>query len=879
MDFIRVLMRRCAALFSRRKLDAELDDEFRAHIDLAIEENMRDGMTRRQARTAALLHFGGVTQIKEAYRMRRELPFIEQMGNDLRFGIRQLVKNRAFAITAVLTLALGIGATTAVYSVIHAVLIDPYPYQGASRMVHLHLYDKEPFPDDLALTGPQFVHFQKSSVLDGAIAQDPFSMALTGEDLPEQVQVDRISPNAFQYFSVPALIGREFGASDSSQVAVLSFAYWKSHYAGRSDVAGRTVQLDHESYTIVGVVPQRFGWAGSDIYIPLVYSSDFRRIANVYARIKTGVSNEAAEQALQPMLDAFAKETPQNFPQKFKVHLVRLNDIAVGRFSGVLVILFITVLFLLLLGCVNVAILLLARAGARRPEIAMRKTLGATRLRIVGQLLVEVLLLSVSGGVLGVILACAGVRLVTHYLPQSVFPSEAQIALNIPVLLFSVGVSMLTAVAAGLWPALLASRTQLRQATDAASARLAGNRGVNISHMSLLALQVALTVLLLACSGATLRKLSQLVHADLGYDPHNLVSVSIALRDGAYPHWQRRINYYDQILKTISTNPSVASAAIVEGDLPPSILDSATLSLSGSSSRSDGSVIPQQVSPSYFSTLRIPLLRGRVWSDAEALHANRLVLINSAMQRRYWPNENPIGQTILLNNGVVTTNVWTLAAPGNNGRYEIIGVVGDSPNRGLDEQVAPEVYLPYTMRTFDSFSLVIRTNGDPSNLLHAIKEQVHAIDATQAVGAMTTASYLLERDSLGRERFVACLFTAFALLGLAFAASGLYSILSYLVSQRTREFGVRMALGAKRRHIVGLVTLPAFVAVLIGSAFGLLASYACSRLFAQWTSGDARDPVMLGFVLLLMLAIAFAASLIPACLATSIDPMRALRTE
>ncbi|MGB6690740.1 MAG: ABC transporter permease [Terracidiphilus sp.] len=864
-------------ILSRRRRCEDLAASIREHLEEKVNELVEQGISRQDAEVHARREFGNVALIEQHSREVWQWPAMENLWADLRFAWRQAARSPRFTIAAIATLAIGIGAQAAMYSVIHAVLIDPYPYRDAMRMVHLHLYDKDPFPDDLALTGPQFAEFEKSPVLDGAVAEDVYSMALTREELPEQVQVGRLSPNAFEYFGVPAELGRGFASSDSSRVAVLSYRFWKSHYAGSADAIGKPLQLNHESYTILGVMPPRFAWMGSDAYIPLAYSPDPRHIANVYARIRAGVSDEAAEQALEPMLDRFAKETPGNFPQKFKVHLVHINEIAIGRFKGVLVILFISVSFLLVLACVNVAILLLARGEARQAEMAMRKALGAGRRRIVGQLLTESLLLSSAGGGCGVLLALGGIRLVRYFLVPlpTLFPPEADIALNIPVLLFSAGVSTLTGVACGLWPAVRMSRADLRQAADAGAHRFAGRRGTQKIHMALLASQVAITILLLACSGATVRRLLQLMHASLGFDPENVSSVNLVLREGSHDRWADRVQYYEQIRQAVASDTNVVSAAI--GNLPPSILDSTPVSIPALHGAS-GHVVAEQVSPEYFGTLRIPLLRGRVWSAAETAHAARLALINEAMWRRYWPSSDAIGQTIVLNNGVASGTEWKLVAPGDNQRFLIVGEVGDSPNQGLDEQISPAVYVPYTMTPYDGFDLVLRTRGDPAGALHSIKEDVHRIDAGQAVGEMTTASDMLD-GSLGRERFVAGLFTVFAFLGLAFAVSGLYCVQSYLVAQRTSEFGVRIALGARRLHIVRLVTNSTFAALLAGAGIGFLLNFALSRIFADWTNGNSRDPAMLGAIFSILLVAAGAASIAPALAATAIAPMKALRSE
>jgi len=873
-------MLRFRCFFYRRRRYGDLNVSIREHLQEKIEELMEEGMSREDATSAARREFGNVALIEEQSREVWQQTFFQHFLADLKFAWRQAVRLPRFTIAAMLTLAIGIAAQTTIYSVVHAVLIDPYPYRGAMRMVHLHLYDKEPVPDDLGLTGPQFAEFQKLPVLDGAIADDMYSRALTGEELPEQVEAARMSPDGFEYFGVPALLGREFGPSDNPHVAVLSYHFWKSHYDGRRDIIGRTLEMDHEVFTIVGVLPQRFAWWGSDLYTPLAYSADPRRIANVFARLKPGVSDRVAEQQIDPLLERFQHETPDNFPQIFKVHLVHINELAIGRFRGVLIILFVSVSFLLMLACVNVAILLLARGEARQTEIALRKALGAGGRRIVGQLLTESLLLSLAGGGCGVLVALAGIRIVRHFIVilPALFPQEAEIALNVPVLLFSIGVSVATGVVCGLWPALRASRTDVRQVADAGSHKLAGRKGTRNSHMALLAAQAAITVLLLACSGATVQRLSRLMHADLGYDPHNLLSVSLAVPEGAHAAWGDRAAYFEQIRRTIEAAPDVLSAAIKEGSLPPSNFDSTPISIPGMNT-AGREVEPERVSAEYFAALRTPLLHGRAWSAPEMAHAAHLALINQAMQRRYWPNRDPIGQTIVLNHGVAAVNVWTLVAPGNDQHFQIIGVVADTPNRSLEEQVAPAVYVPYTAIMHDWFNLVLRTRASATaGLLHRIKQQVHAIDAGQAVGDLVTAEDLLQGD-MGRDRFVASLFTAFAFLGLAFAVSGLYCIQSFLVTQRTREFGVRIALGARREHIVSLVTRSSMSAVLAGTGIGLALDIALGQIFSHWTSGNSRDPEMLAIVVAVLLIAAALACIVPARLAAAIEPMDALRAE
>jgi putative ABC transport system permease protein len=861
-----------------KKRDSDLEREIDSDLELEEEELRERGIPASDAGYAARRAFGNRGLIRGQAHEAWGIASLERSFQDVRFAFRQFVRNKRFSAVCILALALGIGAETTIYSVIHAVLIDPYTYRGAMRMVHIHLYDRDPAPYDLALDGPQFAQFVKSPVLDGAIAEDVYTMSLTGGELPEQLQVGRMSQNAFDYFGVPAFLGREFSPSDDEHVAVLSYRFWKSRFAGRPDAIGRRLQLDRQEFEIIGVLPQRFAWTGSDVYVPLPKSSDPRRPANIYGRIQTGETDAEVEQALTPLLNAFAKETPANFPQQFKVHLVHINEIAIGRFRGFLVVLLLSVTALLALACVHVAILLLARGETRRAEIGMRKALGASTGRIARGLFTEALLLSLAGGGLGVLFAVGGVRLV-HLLIQplpSIFPPEASIALNLPVLLFSVGIASLTGLLCGVWPALRLCRTELRQAVDGSSHKLAGKLGTRRVHAALLVAQVAITVLLLAGSGATLRKLEQLLHANLGYQPQDLASVNLVLSEGAHHNWADRIQYYEQIREAIARDPEVISAAI--GQLPPLIIDSTPVSIPGLKAGS-GQVIAQQVSPQYFSTLGIPVLRGRAWTLAETAHAVRLALINEAMRHRYWPNSNPIGQALVLNNGVANGNAWRFVAPGDDQHFQVIGVVGDTPNKGLGESVYPAVYVPYSMMPFDGLDVTMRTRSDPAGLLRAIKEDVHSIEADQAVGELVTAKNLLDGDGLGRERFAARLFTAFALLGFVFAVGGIYSVQSYLVAQRTRELGVRIALGARRKHIVKEVTRASFIAVSLGSGIGIGANIALGQIFAHWTNGNVRDPWTLLAVIGILFSGAIAASVAPALAATSVDPANALRAE
>jgi predicted permease len=866
------------SLFRHHRKQADLDEELRDHIERQTEENRTHGMGEEEARWAALRAFGNLSAVREQTHDTWASATMERLERDIRYAARQCRRNKRFASICILTLALGIAAEAILFSVIHGVIIDPYPYRDAMRMVHLHLYDKEPIPDDLALDETQFKVFARSPVLDGAVAVDDYLLSLTGSGLPEPLQVSRMSLSSFEFLGVRPLLGRAFSSADSTNVAVLSESFWKSHFAGRADAVNKNIELDHEAYQVIGVMPARFAWRGADVYVPLAQTADPRRPAGVYARIRAGVINAQAEQVLDPMLQAFAKETPFNFPHEFKLHVVPINEVAIGKFRGFLMVLFLSVSFLLALACLNVAILLLARGEARSAEVSMRKALGASHASIVRQLLTETMFLALAGGCLGTLLTMGGihlVRLLVEPLPD-LFPAESSVRLNVPVLLFSVGISMLTGLLCGMWPALRLSGASLRSPVDGGSHKLAGRHGARKAHSVLLTLQVAIAVTLLAGSGATLRKLNQLLHAPLGYEPEHLAGTLLELREGAHVPWADRVHYFEQIREAAARDPEIESAAI--GPLPPQQYSTMPLTVTGQSSRGDH-VVAGQVSREYFATLQIPLLQGRVWSAAETTEAAHVALINDAMRRRYWLQQSPIGQGFVLNDGITDHNIWQAIAPGNNQHYQVIGVVGDTPNHGLGEATYPALYIPYSMEPSDGINLVVRSRRAPGDVSQRLKQDVFRIDAGQAVGRFTTASELLEKDSLGRERFAAWLFVCFAALGLAFAVSGLYSTQAYLVAQRTRELGVRMALGARRRQIVETVMRGCLVSVLAGTVTGLAASLGFSRVFAYWTGGNVSDPMMLAVVTGILVGAVLAASAAPAWTAASIDPIEALRSE
>ncbi len=536
---------------------------------------------------------------------------------DLRYGLRQLRHSPGFTVTAVLSLALGIGATTSVFSVVYAVLLDPYPYANSERMVHLHSKDKAGQDRWLFLTGPQYQQFRNANSVESAVAEDQWNLTTTGGDLPEDVNAVYFTGNGFNHFGVPALLGRGLVPADAPEgqdpqpVAVLGYEFWQRHYNGERDIVGKTIQLVHKNYTIVGVARPRFTWGDGDVYLPLKLSADSVRTYQVDTKLKPGVSHATANAEFQSLFEQFAKETPKHFPADgFRMDVWGLNDQFVRDLGKTLALLLGAVALLLAIGCGNVSILLLARGTARAHEFAVRSAIGAGRGRLIRQLLTESLVLSLTGAAFGIMLAYRTVAFIVSLLPEFSFPHEAAIRINLPVLCFSVGLAVLTGVFFGLSPAMQLSRPEVSQVMQASTRKVTGSvRGKRL-HNVLVAGQIALTLLLLASAGAAIQGFMKLIHGNLGYNPHNVMSVGIPVHDNTYTTWESRSAYFDQLLQRVSALPQVVSAGISTNATPPHNGSDNIFEILGRPASEQQRARLNFVSPEYFPVLQIPLLRG-----------------------------------------------------------------------------------------------------------------------------------------------------------------------------------------------------------------------------------------------------------------------------
>jgi predicted permease len=658
---------------------------------------------------------------------------------------------------------------------------------------------------------------------------------------------------------------------------VLSYIFWQKQFGGSRDVVGKTLELDHEIYTVIGVVPPRFTWGDSDVYIPALPTADPHEYWLSFVKLKPGTKFPVAEAEFQVLADQFAKQD-KNYPQERKAKIVTLNEQVLGQFAGTLTLLFSAVLALLIIGCANVSILLLARGTARQHELAVRVSVGAGRRRLIRQLLTESVVLSVTGAALGVLAAYKGVAALAAFLPYYSFPHEAAIHVNAIVLVFSAGVALLTGILFGISPAWQLSRPQLGHLIQASSGKRSGSAHNRHTHRLLIAGQVALTLLLMAAAGAAMKAFVARIHTPLGFEPDHVISMNVGFPKGANPTWQSRLNANELIRKTITEVPGVDTASVSTTWFPGFGGFNAKIELQSKPSLTDAQAVGCLVSPQEFLTLRIPLLAGRVYDDAENMRGAHLAVVNQSFVKQFMGDTDPIGQRV-RSPMLKVEQPSLLLAQAPDDWLEIVGVVGDSRNDGLDHPVKPAVFVPYSFVLPTDESLLVRVTGNPDAVLRSIKERLRQLNPELVVVSDHTLLWWLETQGWGQERFIATLFSLFAVLALALAATGLYSVVSFAVTQRTQEVGIRMALGAPRTSIIRLVLASTGTMLGFGLAIGLGLSIALNGVVASWVKGSSRDPLTLLVSAMLLLFVAVAACVVPAWRAATIDPMRALRTE
>ena len=806
---------------------------------------------------------------------------------DLRYFLRQAVKNPGFTATAVISLALGIGATTAVFSVVYAALINPYPYPAADRIVRLTIASKIREDYWANLNGPQILQLRQVPVVESVLAMEYHAMTLTGHDLPENVNGVGLISNGFRDLGVPPWLGRGLMPSDAidgqdpQPVVVLSYKFWQKHFLGSPDVLGKTLQLNHKNYVVVGVAAPRFTWYSADVYMPLKLSQDPGPTCIINLRLKPGISKAAANSVLQPLLDQFAKDMPNHFPEHFRVNVEGLNEWVNRSIRGTLYLLFGAVALLLAVGCGNVSILLLARGTARQHELAVRAAVGALRRRIARQLLTESLLLAAIGAALGVATSYGILAGIRALLPPYAFAPEVVININLPVLFFSVGVALLTGVLFGLWPALQLSRAHAGQMSQSNVRRVTGSVRGRRTHNALIAGQIALTLLLMAGAGSAMAGFVRLLHTPLGYDPHNVMAVGIPLHDNSYTSWVARATYFEQLRAKVAETPGVTMTAISSNATPPANGADTPFEILGKPATEQRVGSINLINPGYFVTLRIPVLQGRVWDETENRNGAHVAVINHTFAQRYFPNDDALGHSIRLP-GLEDRPPEVLSIPNaTNSWLQIVGVVADARNDGLRNPIKPAIFIPYTLNMWQGTQILVRSEVNPLLLLRTVQMQIAAVNAEQQIFSRVSnlETWISDLDEWQQGHLVAWIFGVFAWLALVLAAIGLYSVVSYTVAQRTNEFGVRMALGAQRAHLLRIVFASTLLTVGIGIAAGLTLTLVMNKVLAKLTEGNSRDPIILLVGALLLALVSGIASAIPARRASRVHPMAALRCE
>jgi predicted permease len=805
---------------------------------------------------------------------------MQRLMQDLRFAFRQMARTPGFSLTAILSLALGIGATVSVFSVIYSAILNAWPYAGFDRVCQINTISKTGDEGGPGFTGPQVRQLRRTSVVEDVVAMNRWNVITTGGDVPEDLAAVYLTGNGFQFFGMSPILGRYFDSSDAPDlqdpqpVAVLSYNFWRRHFNGDPAIVGKNIQLVHRDYAILGVLPPRFTWMDGDVYLPLKMSQAQDVAYGTVIKLKPGVRPEAAEAEFRPLLEQFDKERPNYYPAQFRIAVRKLAEFYVRSIRGTLYLLFGAVALLLAIGCSNVSILLLARGTARQHELAIRSAVGASRL------LTEALVLALIGAGLGVLLAYRAVGFIVERLPEYSFPHEADFHVNLPVLLFSVGLAVFSGVLFGVFPALESAGREINENIQAGTRKVAGSmRGKRI-HTGLIAGQIALTLLLLTAAGAAIQGFSRMMRRPLGYDPVNVMSVGIPFHENTLNAWAERAAYITNLRERVAAMPGVVSAGISANATPPSNGWTQPFEILGKTVSEQQEARVNLVSPEYFAVLHIPLVAGRLWNQSEVSRGATLALVNQAFVRRYFPGEDILNHSVRVPR-LISQPPNLLNAKGSDGWIQVIGVTSDALDDGLDKPILPAMYLPYTASMWMGTQILVRAQGEPLALLRSVRQAIAAVNPDQQIASQVDdlEDWIRREPEFAISRLISILFAAFSCLALALAGVGLYSVVSYSVMQRTSEFGIRMALGAQRADVLRIVAWSASASVGTGLAVGLALSFGLGGMITRWIHNGATDPLIVLGVSLLVLVVASLACLVPTLRALAVDPMTALRCE
>ena len=810
---------------------------------------------------------------------------MQNIWQDVRYGFRGLASRPSFTAVAVLTLALGIGSTAAIFSVIQNVLLDPAPYVDWDRIASVEIRDatRNTGGGRNAFQVPEFLEYRQNQIFEDVIGGGFEDVLLTTKEGTLQFNGGLITTNTFQFLGVPPQLGRGITAADAEPgappVFVMAHKMWVAHYNMDPGVVGRTFVLNGIATTCVGVMPQRYTKQAADLWKPISLeradSEMSRRYFVLQGRLKRGVTLERATAEMDVIARRVSKIYPDNYPPKFTVQVVSWIDGLVRQFRATLYTLLAAVGVLLLIACSNVANMLLARAAAREREMAVRTSIGATRWLLVRQLLIESLLLALAGAILGCVFAYAGIKGITGLIPDGLIPREAIIRLNLPVLLFSLAVAVCTAVVFGLVPALqLAKKNMVDPLKDSGRGIIGGFRRGKL-RSSLVVAEVALSLVLLTGAGLLMRNFVKLQTIDLGFDPNNVLSARLPLPREQYKTAAAKQQFFQTLLPRLHALPGVI-AATETSTLPPYGGIGTEIDITGKTHSERWDAIFQLCSEGYIPTLGLTLLRGRGLSATEVSTARKVAVVNQTFVTRYLAQEDPIGRQVRI-------KLLEKLPDGNaveNPVFEIVGVISDAKNTGIVEPPRPEILIPYTITGEFERGILVRTQGNPEALMNSVRREVWSVDRGVALTLTGTLTGYLKQFSYAQPRFSVILLGVFASVGLILVAVGVYSVIAYTVSRQTREIGIRMALGAGRSDVLRMVATMGLRLIAIGAVIGLLASLGATRVIAsQLTGVSPHDPLTLAGVVAVMGMVGIAACYFPAQRASRVDPNVALRVD
>jgi predicted permease len=869
---------RLASLLGKKRQEREFAAEMESHLQMHIEDNLRAGMNPAEARREAFMKLGGIEQTKELYREQRGLPLFETLFQDLRFAFRLLRKNPGFTAIAVLTLALGMGATTTIFSVVNSVLLRPLPYQNHDRL--LRVEETHPGGVGSAVTFATFLDLaREAKTVENASAFREWVFNVVGGAEPQQVSGALISGSFFSALGSRPLLGRTIQPEDdepggNNRVVVLSYALWNSRFGADPKIIGRTLNVNAEPFTVIGVMLQGFDFPQhSELWCPLVPGSglhDNRRahLLTVLVDRKPGVSLGGVQGELTAFAESVEKRNPGVDDPTLTLSAVTLQKSLVAPVRLALIILLLAVAFLLLIACANVANLLLARTAARRKEIALRLALGASRARLAMLLLTESIFVSLLAGAVGLFIAETGLTFIRTQNNQDL-PRFTEITLDWRVFAFALAVSILSGLFFGLAPALAGAKLNLNAPLKEGNWEPTG-ASLRLSNGTLTVLQFGLATILLTGAGLLGSSLLRVLHENPGFNPDHLLTLQVFLSPVKYPEGDSNPALaLREMLDRVRAIPGVRAAGVVNA-LPITGGPSTEFVIEGRPAPRLGDEPGADIrvaDPGYFPAMGIPLLAGRSFTDHDTPTSARVVLINETLARTFWPNENPVGRRITMKD-------WGPPLTG-----EIVGVVGDVKGSGLDATVGPMLYWPYTQFGQIFNTMIVRTDGDPPRFTAAVKDRIWSVDKDQPVSRIQTMDQILS-DSVARRRLYVVLLTVFASVALLLAAAGIYGVVSYSVAQRTREIGIRVALGAERVDVLRLIIAQAARLALTGELLGILLALGLTRLMASLLFGiSAADPLTFAGAAILLSAVALAACYIPARRAMRVDRMVALRYE